>query len=390
MGRHSCCIKQKLRKGLWSPEEDEKLYNYITRFGVGCWSTVPKLAGLQRCGKSCRLRWINYLRPDLKRGMFSQQEEDLIIRLHEVLGNRWAQIAAQLPGRTDNEIKNFWNSCLKKKLLKQGIDPNTHQPVIENEVKDHVLQQNNNNNGISYDSSSSSSSGVMNTTTSTTSTAAAAGSYINTFVGKPLETNSTRGYSMNKHVYDPFFLLDFQTNLDDPCGYMSSSSLNLNQYYSSSCQQSTIIRPPPPPNEFGTLPNNNNNIGGFMINSLPNLTGLDHGSMNTDTDTVSRMSMLENGTTASAAVSWDSENKLVDSVNYFQYHHHHQFINGIKIEEDVKPSPSPPPPCPCPWQESQITIHPENSGDLISNYPLTSLSAEDFCGANLDHVFNHI
>uniref|UniRef100_A0A2C9VPS9 MYB family protein n=1 Tax=Manihot esculenta TaxID=3983 RepID=A0A2C9VPS9_MANES len=140
MGRHACCLKQKLRKGLWSPEEDEKLYNYITRFGVGCWSSVPKLAGLQRCGKSCRLRWINYLRPDLKRGMFSQQEEDLVISLHEVLGNRWAQIAAQLPGRTDNEIKNFWNSCLKKKLMKQGIDPATHKPITEAlEVKEEKI-----------------------------------------------------------------------------------------------------------------------------------------------------------------------------------------------------------------------------------------------------------
>ncbi|KAK9117258.1 hypothetical protein Sjap_016205 [Stephania japonica] len=129
MGRHSCCLKQKLRKGLWSPEEDEKLYNHITRYGVGCWSSVPKQAGLLRCGKSCRLRWINYLRPDLKRGTFSQHEEDLIISLHELLGNRWAQIAARLPGRTDNEIKNFWNSCLKKKLRQQGIDPTTHKPL---------------------------------------------------------------------------------------------------------------------------------------------------------------------------------------------------------------------------------------------------------------------
>ncbi|KAF7124434.1 hypothetical protein RHSIM_Rhsim12G0167200 [Rhododendron simsii] len=133
MGRHSEMKRPKLRKGLWSPEEDEKLYNYISRFGVGCWSTIPKLAGLERCGKSCRLRWMNYLRPDLKRGMFSQQEEDLIISLHEALGNRWAQISAQLPGRTDNEIKNFWNSCLKKKLMKQGIDPNTHKPISEKE-----------------------------------------------------------------------------------------------------------------------------------------------------------------------------------------------------------------------------------------------------------------
>ncbi|KAL6851699.1 hypothetical protein ACP4OV_020263 [Aristida adscensionis] len=131
MGRLSSCggVQAKLRKGLWSPEEDEKLYNHIIRHGVGCWSSVPKLAGLQRCGKSCRLRWINYLRPDLKRGSFSQQEEDLIVALHEILGNRWSQIASHLPGRTDNEIKNFWNSCLKKKLRQRGIDPATHKPL---------------------------------------------------------------------------------------------------------------------------------------------------------------------------------------------------------------------------------------------------------------------
>ncbi|MCO5606775.1 hypothetical protein L7F22_060965 [Adiantum nelumboides] len=131
MGRHSCCQKQKLRKGLWSPEEDEKLIRHITRHGHGCWSSVPKQAGLQRCGKSCRLRWINYLRPDLKRGTFSAMEEKLIIELHALLGNRWSQIASHLPGRTDNEIKNFWNSCIKKKLKQAGIDPATHQPIVK-------------------------------------------------------------------------------------------------------------------------------------------------------------------------------------------------------------------------------------------------------------------
>ncbi|KAK6911713.1 SANT/Myb domain [Dillenia turbinata] len=146
MGRHSCCFEQKLRKGLWSPEEDEKLLGHITKYGHGCWSSVPKLAGLQRCGKSCRLRWINYLRPDLKRGAFSQQEENLIIELHAVLGNRWSQIAAQLPGRTDNEIKNLWNSCIKKKLRQGGIDPNTHKPLSEvakEEEKQLTSQKNN-------------------------------------------------------------------------------------------------------------------------------------------------------------------------------------------------------------------------------------------------------
>ncbi|KAA0041411.1 hypothetical protein IC582_009864 [Cucumis melo] len=117
----------KLRKGLWSPEEDDKLMSYMLNNGQGCWSDVARNAGLQRCGKSCRLRWINYLRPDLKRGAFSPQEEHLIIHLHSLLGNRWSQIAARLPGRTDNEIKNFWNSTIKKRLknLSSTPSPNT-------------------------------------------------------------------------------------------------------------------------------------------------------------------------------------------------------------------------------------------------------------------------
>ncbi|KAI3857734.1 hypothetical protein MKX03_014903 [Papaver bracteatum] len=128
MGHH-CCSKQKVKRGLWSPEEDEKLIRCIATHGHGCWSSVPKLAGLERCGKSCRLRWINYLRPDLKRGSFSAQEERIIIDVHRILGNRWAQIAKHLPGRTDNEVKNFWNSCIKKKLMAQGIDPKTHNLI---------------------------------------------------------------------------------------------------------------------------------------------------------------------------------------------------------------------------------------------------------------------
>lgn len=79
----------KMRKGLWSPEEDERLMNYMITNGHGCWSDIARNAGLQRCGKSCRLRWINYLRPDLKRGAFSPQEEEVIIHLHSLLGNRY-------------------------------------------------------------------------------------------------------------------------------------------------------------------------------------------------------------------------------------------------------------------------------------------------------------
>nr|GEV04509.1 myb protein [Tanacetum cinerariifolium] len=108
----------KVKRGLWSPEEDEKLIRFITTHGYGCWSEVPEKAvsGLQRCGKSCRLRWINYLRPDIRRGKFTPEEEKLIINLHSVVGNKWAHIASHLPGRTDNEIKNYWNSWIKKKI----------------------------------------------------------------------------------------------------------------------------------------------------------------------------------------------------------------------------------------------------------------------------------
>ncbi|PIA53954.1 hypothetical protein AQUCO_00900496v1 [Aquilegia coerulea] len=124
-----CCSKEGLKRGPWTPEEDEVLSDYIRREGEGRWRTLPKRAGLLRCGKSCRLRWMNYLRPSLKRGQIAPDEEDLILRLHRLLGNRWALIAGRIPGRTDNDIKNYWNTHLSKKLISQGIDPRTHKPL---------------------------------------------------------------------------------------------------------------------------------------------------------------------------------------------------------------------------------------------------------------------
>lgn len=129
MGRQPCCDKVGLKKGPWTAEEDKKLINFILNNGQCCWRAVPKLAGLLRCGKSCRLRWTNYLRPDLKRGLLSEYEEKMVIDLHAQLGNRWSKIASHLPGRTDNEIKNHWNTHIKKKLKKMGIDPVTHKPL---------------------------------------------------------------------------------------------------------------------------------------------------------------------------------------------------------------------------------------------------------------------
>ncbi|CAJ2671209.1 unnamed protein product [Trifolium pratense] len=138
MGRTPCCDKKGLKKGPWTTEEDEILANYINKNGGhGSWRSLPKITGLLRCGKSCRLRWTNYLRPDIKRGPFTSEEEKLVIQLHAILGNRWAAIASQLPGRTDNEIKNFWNTHLKKRLKSMGINPETHEPVASSSYPNH-------------------------------------------------------------------------------------------------------------------------------------------------------------------------------------------------------------------------------------------------------------
>ncbi|CAH9094605.1 unnamed protein product [Cuscuta epithymum] len=104
-----------LRKGAWTQEEDNILRKCIDKFGEGKWHLVPARAGLNRCRKSCRLRWLNYLRPDIKRGHFGLDEVDLILRLHKLLGNRWSLIAGRIPGRTANDVKNYWNTHLQRK-----------------------------------------------------------------------------------------------------------------------------------------------------------------------------------------------------------------------------------------------------------------------------------
>ncbi|XP_021282473.1 transcription factor MYB114-like isoform X2 [Herrania umbratica] len=100
----------------WTEEEDHLLKKCIEQYGEGKWQRVPLLAGLNRCRKSCRLRWLNYLRPNIKRGSFAKEEVHLIIKLHKLLGNRWSLIAGRLPGRTANDVKNYWNCHLSKKL----------------------------------------------------------------------------------------------------------------------------------------------------------------------------------------------------------------------------------------------------------------------------------
>ncbi|CBI20716.3 unnamed protein product, partial [Vitis vinifera] len=132
MGRPPC-FEDGLNKGVWTAHEDEVLGNYVKLHGEGKWVNVAKATGLKRSAKSCRLRWLNYLKPDIKRGNIALDEEDLIIRLHRLLGNRWSLIAKRLPGRTDNEIKNYWHSTLKKKVQESSSNhcKSKKKPMME-------------------------------------------------------------------------------------------------------------------------------------------------------------------------------------------------------------------------------------------------------------------
>ncbi|KAK7383272.1 hypothetical protein VNO78_28946 [Psophocarpus tetragonolobus] len=163
MGRAPCCDKANVKKGPWSPEEDAKLKSYIEKHGTGGnWIALPQKIGLKRCGKSCRLRWLNYLRPNLKHGGFSEEEDNIICSLYISIGSRWSVIAAQLPGRTDNDIKNYWNTRLKKKLLGK------HRREPRNRGNYNVKQDSDvNNRGSSTEGDSSSLSLVQENTSST-------------------------------------------------------------------------------------------------------------------------------------------------------------------------------------------------------------------------------
>ncbi|XP_019101058.1 PREDICTED: transcription factor MYB104-like [Camelina sativa] len=134
-------------KGPWTQAEDNLLIAYVDKHGDGNWNAVQKHSGLSRCGKSCRLRWVNHLRPDLKKGAFTEKEEQRVIELHALLGNKWARMAGELPGRTDNEIKNFWNTRLKR-LQRLGL------PVYPDDVREQAMNaatQSGFNNGLSLD-----------------------------------------------------------------------------------------------------------------------------------------------------------------------------------------------------------------------------------------------
>ncbi|KAK9052254.1 hypothetical protein SSX86_028882 [Deinandra increscens subsp. villosa] len=155
-----------LKRGAWTLEEDNLLIHYINCHGDGRWNLLAKSAGLKRTGKSCRLRWLNYLKPDTKRGNLTPQEQLVILELHSKWGNRWSKIAQHLPGRTDNEIKNYWRTRVQKQARHLKIDSNSKRFVeaLHRFWMPRLLEK------VEQTSSLSSSSSLTNSTDSTLTT----------------------------------------------------------------------------------------------------------------------------------------------------------------------------------------------------------------------------
>ncbi|KAL7617593.1 hypothetical protein Lser_V15G02442 [Lactuca serriola] len=223
MGRAPCCDKTSVKKGPWSPEEDAKLKEFINKHGTGGnWIALPHKAGLKRCGKSCRLRWLNYLRPNIKHGEFSEDEDRIIYSLYASIGSRWSIIAGQLPGRTDNDIKNYWNTKLRKKLLAMlpsfQKKPSFHPPIPlqSSPLSDHYKYS---DNFLNTSSSFYNNSNVMNVSNSllTTTGSSLFHDHMNvTDLFVPPTSNPLTGMISNNNYYS---------------GFQGDQSLNKECYY---------------------------------------------------------------------------------------------------------------------------------------------------------------
>ncbi|KAM6573531.1 hypothetical protein CsatA_017611 [Cannabis sativa] len=324
MGRPPCCDKSNVKRGLWTAEEDAKLLAHVSKLGIGNWTLVPKKAGLNRCGKSCRLRWTNYLRPDLKHDTFTPQEEDLIINLHQAIGSRWSLIAKQLPGRTDNDVKNYWNTKLRKKLYTMGIDPVTHKPISQ------ILSEFGNISGLPNNHHIPSTNMISNTTTTTTP-ARIFYNNNNNNIGTSHQfqvmTNQSLFNNNNNSNVQPHFF----NEVTSPCSSSSSSHVT-----DLSSPQVVLFAPPALPPPLPLPPCNSNNWSEFFLGDntedQAKENDLEGFLLSSSSSSHTNSSKLSNGNGSDQNGSNIQEGQFAQMINNDHHHHHLQPENSSFVD----------------------------------------------------------
>nr|AKV71957.1 R2R3-MYB protein [Rehmannia glutinosa] len=128
--------KSKSGRGQWTTDEDRHLIHLVEKYGERKWSVIAQMLK-GRIGKQCRERWHNHLRPDIKKDLWTEEEEKILIETHAKVGNKWAEIAKSLPGRMENSIKNHWNATKRRQFSRRNCRTKWPKPssLLQNYIK---------------------------------------------------------------------------------------------------------------------------------------------------------------------------------------------------------------------------------------------------------------